>query len=159
MEQDEIRDAECRIRDTARLVMQYKEALPSKILSVYQPQGLTPAFLRVKKPYQRQVEGYFFAGGDPKHPRYIVEEQGDVFIATPYGRSGAQHDRYALHTIYDFVVVWVEDERFVPGNEARKRLLEVLYEMSQLLPEGHEERLDRSFVDGVRESVGSSLER
>ncbi|MGH7218023.1 MAG: hypothetical protein ACREGE_01055 [Candidatus Microsaccharimonas sp.] len=124
--------------------------------TAYQPRGMTPKFLRVQRPYRADISGYAF-GKDGSPVEMIAEYGGEVLIATHHHR---RHNQYVLHTLSDYVSVWVIDDkdRLISGDTARQTVQDVLFRMSQLLPDGHYLKQAQDNEIPAGELAGSSLE-
>ncbi len=126
--------------------------------TAYQPRGMTPKFLSVRKRYLSEITGYAFGEGSA-HPGLIIEAEGKALIATRFEFPRRHNSYFALHTISDYVSIWIVGEGLISGDEARKAIDEVLFHMGQLLPDGHRlKRVEASEVP-AEEYAGSNPER
>jgi hypothetical protein len=153
----EIAHAISTVSTLAAEVIKHSDHLQPVEGTAYQPRGMTPRFLSVRKEFLSNITGYAF--GDDDNPRLITEHLDKVLIATRYEFPRRRHNLYALNTPSDFVSVWVAEVGFISGGEARRAISKVLFQMGQLLPDGHP--MKRIFIDEnpVGEYAGSSLER
>lgn len=158
MDESEIVRAAAQLETLATAVIENQEDLMPVVITVYQPQGFTPHFLRRRK-NRSEEHGYAFGHGHANFSGVIIVHRGEILFATRYEFPRGARNLYVLNTSYDYVKVWLVDDRFIPGDAARHAIDAVSFQIERLLPDGHPLKRDTSDEPLGNGYACSSMER
>lgn len=152
---DEIATAISDVSALAAEVIKHNDHLQLVHGTVYQSRGMTPRFLRTKRPYVGNFSGYDFSKVSDSS-ELIVPQGSEVLIATKRWRR----NQYELHPLSDYVAIWVieDKERLKSGDVARRHVQDVLLRMARLLPDDHRMKKAHAEASPIEELAGSRLE-
>jgi hypothetical protein len=142
MDEDEIREEAHTLSTLIDWVLKQRNALPARVsLEIYQPRGAfgtVQLFFRPKKnqPATIQVFGYTFKSDEAGAKALIVQHAGRTLIATRIEFPNRFQNLYILHTIEDYVLLWLANNLDVRRDEALANIKEVRFEIEHIAGDG-----------------------
>lgn len=139
---EELSRASKDMHDLISEVLKHQASLTPTTIRTYQPSGLMSRRSTWRRRDQPIVDmaGFAFGEGHPSNKGVIVEtENFGVRIATMYGFPRRNRKLYALHTVEDYVCIWLADtdDKFSGAEMARRTIDSTRFQIERLLPDGH----------------------